>query len=72
MNGVTSADRLAAHRWTRHRVSEAVLGVEGAAEDRTPLDRRGVVLGPVIAAGVAAWVVWGPAVRAWAEALVSG
>lgn len=72
MNGVTSVDRLAAHRWIRHRVSEALLGVEGAAEDRTPLDRRGVVAGPLLAAGVAAWIVWEPAVRAWVETLVSG
>lgn len=68
MNGATSADLLAAHRWTRDRVLEALLCAPGAGEDSSPSARNGLVLGPVVALVVAVVAVWGADVQVWVQA----
>ena len=65
----SSAEELAAQRWTRSRVARALLADPGRGTELSPVSARGLATGPLLAGLVGALVVWEPEIRAWLAAL---
>ena len=65
----SSAEEVAAQRWTRSRVARALFADPGRGADLSPVSVRGLVAGPLLACLVGAVVVWESQIRTWLAAL---
>jgi hypothetical protein len=72
MNEPTAADLASAHRWVRERTVEAIFVAPGAGAEGSPMGRRGLWAGPVLATLVVCVLHWQEPLRAGVSKLVGG